>query len=115
MRRLLAAIVVGFVLGFAGAQVLFLGWWTLIPWGIGGLALGLCCNRPGVSLMTGSVYGFVLIFIFMVEQYTGNVSMIRRVPFFGVLALFGSVCGMILTFGGYLIRQASRKNRTGFA
>ena len=103
----------GTVLGFLGAHALFLGWWTLVPWGLAGLVLGYyktnrhTTNRS-LTIASGMVYGFVLVFVFMIGQYTGDVSLIRRLPFFGLLAIFGAVCGLVLTVVGSFAKRGLR-------
>jgi hypothetical protein len=82
--------------------------WTLVPWGIGGLVLGYYCRKLSHAFTTGVVYGFVLVFVFMSEQYTGTVPVIRRFPFFGILAAFGAVCGVFLCLAGFLVRKRVR-------
>jgi hypothetical protein len=107
--RVFPAIILGSVLGFAAAHMLFLRWWTIIPWGLGGIALGLYCNSIADSFMAGSAYGFVLVFVFMIAQYTGDISVIRRLPFFALLAIVGAFCGLIPALTGYWIRRATHR------
>ena len=104
-RSIGLAAAVGAVLGFLAAHALFLGWWTLVPWGIGGLVLGYQAQRRD-TLICGIVYGFVLVFVFLIFQYTGDRSLIRVLPAFALLGLFGAVCGLILTGAGHLLRRS---------
>ena|SRR5436190_1418958 len=103
-RRIGLGAVVGAVLGFLAAHALFLGWWTLVPWGIGGLVLGYQAQRRD-TLLLGIVYGFVLVFVFLIFQYNGDRSLIHVLPFFALLGLFGAVCGLILTGAGHFLRR----------
>ena len=95
------AAIAGVILGILAAHALFLGWWTLVPWGIAGLTLGF--KAKGRFVPTGIVYGFVLVFVFMIGQYGGAQSVISRLPFFALFGVFGAICGLILTTAGSLI------------
>ena len=101
----LKAATVGAILGVLAAHALFLGWWTLAPWGIAGLMIGYQ-SHPRNALVCGIVYGFVLVFVFLIFQYNGDRSLAGRLPFFALLGLFGSVCGSILTFIGHALRRS---------
>ena len=105
LRCMVLAIVVASLLGVAAAHALFLGWWTLVPWGIGGVGLGYLCTRWTHAFATGVVYGYVMVFVFLIGQYTGTVPVVRRLPFFAMLAVYGAVCGMFLCFIGSFMRQ----------
>ena len=100
---ILSSAIVGAVLGILAAHALFLGWWTLVPWGIAGLALGYKFKERFV--LAGIVYGFVLVFVFMIFQYNGERPLISRFPFFAIFALFGAVCGLILTTLGAFAKR----------
>lgn len=69
MLPLIAAAVVGLLLGWGGAHALFLGLWTLVPWGLAGLVLGYWVGRRR-ALLAGALYGFILCFVFMVAGYS---------------------------------------------
>ena len=100
---LLTSAIVGAVLGILAAHALFLGWWTLVPWGIAGIALGYKFKQGFV--VTGIVYGFALVFVFMIGQYTGERPLIGRLPGFALFGLFGAVCGLILTTIGAFAKR----------
>jgi hypothetical protein len=100
---ILKSAALGGLLGILAAHALFLGWWTLVPWGIGGLALGYKFKERFV--LAGSAYGFALVFIFMIGQYTGERPLIGRLPAFALLGLFGAFCGLILTTLGSIARN----------
>lgn len=85
-------VVLGIILGVAGDYVLFLGGWTLIPWGIAGVLLGAWAGKEA-RVIAGSLYGFALCFTFMIAGYTGAAPMVGRLPFFALLGLFGALCG----------------------
>jgi hypothetical protein len=115
MKKLLVAIVVGAILGFTSSRFLFVGsWLSLIPWGIAGLALGAWCERRE-ALIDGAVYGFVIAFVFMLSGYSGSASMISRVPFFVIIGVVGAVCGLVLGFLGYMVKEflTRGKRRSG--
>jgi hypothetical protein len=104
---ILSSAVLGAILGILAAHALFLGWWTLVPWGIAGIALGY--NLKEQFVLAGLIYGFVLVFVFMIAQYTGDRPLIGRLPAFALGSLFGAVCGLILTtLGAFAKRQFTR-------
>jgi len=107
MPRFASAVVAGLLLGWASAHALFLQWWTLVPWGIAGLALGYRAGRREAAI-AGALYGFVLCFVFTLAGYDGAASVVSRVPFFSILGLVGAVCGLVLALLGALLRPRSR-------
>src|SRR6266513_5125738 len=103
MRRLATGVALGLILGWAAAHALFLQWWTLVPWGLAGLALGYRAKRAG-AVIAGAGYGFVLCFVFTLASYGGAAPPITRVPFFTALGLVGALCGLLLAlFGAFLM------------
>jgi hypothetical protein len=102
MQIIIVSAVIGAVLGLLAAHALFLAWWTLVPWGIAGVILGYFSKNKAV--LAGIVYGFVLAFVFLIGQYTGDRPLLGRLPAFALLALFGAFCGLILTAIGYFVR-----------
>jgi hypothetical protein len=103
MAKYLTAIIVGILIGLLGPQYVFLGPYSLIPWGLVALALGLWCNKRE-SLVAGALYGFCLSLAFLIAGYTGTDSLISRLPFFIVLAAFGAICGLALSVTGYFLK-----------
>jgi membrane-bound metal-dependent hydrolase YbcI (DUF457 family) len=103
MAKYLTAVVVGIVLGMAGPKYVFLGPYSLIPWGIVALVLGFWCSKRE-SLNVGAVYGFSLSLAFLIAGYTGTASLISVLPFFLVLAVFGAICGLVLSVTGYFLK-----------
>src|SRR5439155_945694 len=71
MRRLATGVGLGLILGWAAAHALFLHWWTLVPWGLAGLALGYRAKRAG-AVTAGAGYGFVLCFVVTLASYGGD-------------------------------------------
>ena len=111
MRKTLIALIVGLVLGVVGAQFLLVGsWLNLIPWGIGGVAIGYCGTRRE-SVINGVCYGFVLTFAFMIAGYTGIFPLASRLPFFAILGVFGGICGLFLGLVGFQVRTWRSKNK----
>jgi len=110
MIRLVVAIVLGALFGLTGPRYLFLGWFSLIPWGIAGLALGYWSQR-GERVMVGVLYGFALCFSFMIAGYTGTASLVSRLPFFGLVGVFGALCGLGLTVVGHRLRSKRAPSR----
>ena len=111
MGRILAAIILGIALGFVAAHMLVMQWFTLVPWGIAGILLGIGAPR-WKALVTGGVYGFVLCFVFLLAGYTGTQPVITRLPFFAVIGLFGALCGAALGFVGSMLKGRSTPNAT---
>jgi hypothetical protein len=103
MSKSVVALIVGVVIGAAGPQYGFLGAYSLIPWGLVAIALGLWGTRRQ-ALRSGAVYGFSLSFAFLVIGYNGTPSLVSRFPFFAILALFGAVFGLALSALGYYLK-----------
>jgi hypothetical protein len=97
------AFIVGVVVGATGPAYAFLGAYSLIPWGLIAVALGLWGSRREV-LKSGAIYGFSLSFAFLVSGYNGTRTLVSRFPFFAILALFGAVSGVALSAVGYELK-----------
>ena len=95
------AIALGVMLGFLGSRLLFLGWATLIPWGIAGLVVGAISQDRRQALAGGAAYGFVLGFTFTAAGYGGADPLLSKVPFFAVLGLVSAAFGIALSLGGH--------------
>ncbi len=107
MKKISLAIALGVLFGVAGSYLLFLQIWILIPWGIAGIALGYW-SRRGERLAAGASYGFTLSFAFMIAGYKGTDTLISRLPFFALLGVFGSLCGMALSYAGSLLKKKKK-------
>ncbi|MGH7650867.1 MAG: hypothetical protein ACREMS_03390 [Gemmatimonadaceae bacterium] len=105
MGKILAAGVVGVVVGFGAQYYQALAAWSIVPWGIIGIAIGVWCSRRE-SFYAGALYGFCLCFFFMVGGYTGAASVFSRIPFFAVIGLFGAVCGIAAAVTGFYLKAA---------
>lgn len=103
MVKIILAAILGAILGFTGQYYVFLGWYSVIPWGLVVLAIGFWCSKRQ-SLYAGAVYGFCLCFSFMIAGYTGTASLVSRLPFFVLIGLFGSVCGIAVSVMGYFLK-----------
>jgi len=103
MFKSIVAFIVGVVIGAAGPQYVFLGTYSLIPWGLVAVALGLWGNKRE-ALKSGLVYGFSLSFAFLIADYNGAPSLVSRFPFFVILSLFGAACGLALSALGYYLK-----------
>jgi hypothetical protein len=106
LKKISLATALGTFLGVAGSYALFLQIWTLVPWGIAGIALGYGTQR-GERLAAGACYGFALSFTFMIANYSGAYSLISRLPVFALMGLFGSLCGMLLSLIGFFLKKWS--------
>ena len=100
-RRSGAAIALGVMLGFLGSRLLFLGWATLIPWGIAGLVVGAISQDRRQALAGGAAYGFVLGFTFTAAGYGGADPPLSKIPFFAVLGLVSAAFGIVLSLVGH--------------
>jgi uncharacterized membrane protein YccC len=103
MVKIIAATILGVIVGVSGQYYLFIGSYSLIPWGLVGLAIGAWCSKRE-SIYAGVLYGFCLSFSFMVAGYNGTASLVSRLPFFVLLGLFGAVCGLALSVTGYFLK-----------
>ncbi len=104
MKKTLVTVLLGLLLGFIGARVLFVGsWLTLIPWSVAGLVIGFVCSK-NESLINGVAYGFVLSLSFLISGYSGRPPLLSRIPFFLVLGAFGAICGVVIALAGHFAR-----------
>src|ERR1700693_5262608 len=105
MVKIVLAAILGVILGVTGPYYVFLGWYSVVPWGLVVLAIGFWCSKRQ-SLYAGALYGFFLCFSFMIAGYTGTASLLSRLPFFILIGLFGAVCGIALAAAGYFLKAA---------
>jgi hypothetical protein len=100
---MITAAILGVIVGMSGQYYLFIGSYSLIPWGLVGLAIGAWSSKRE-SISAGLLYGFCLAFSFMITGYNGTASLASRLPFFVLLGLFGAVCGLALSVTGYFLK-----------
>jgi len=103
MKGLILSALSGTALGIVATRMLFLSWFTLVPWGLAGLVVGYLTGRTKTAAINGAVYGFFLAFFFMLFVYVGN-ELISKVPFYILLGLFGALCGALLAFAGAYLK-----------
>jgi hypothetical protein len=105
MKKSIVASAIGALLGVTGARYIFVGSaLSLIPWGLAGLAFGFWSGKKEWAYV-GGCYGFVLSFVFMIAGYTGNESLLSRLPFFSILGAVGSACGLLLSWIGFTLKR----------
>jgi len=96
------AIGIGAVAGWSSAHALFLGFWTLVIWGVLAVSLGLGARR-GRAAAAGALFGLVASVVFMITNYGGSAPLLTRTPFFALLGVVGAVCGAPLGLLGAFI------------
>ena len=104
MQRTMIATLLGVAVGISGQYYLFIGIYSLIPWGLCGIGLGYLTRGKVEAAISGALYGFALAFSFMVWGYSGTSPIWGRLPFFGLLGIFGAACGLSAAMVGRLIR-----------
>ena len=98
MIKAVSALILGGILGTLGARYLFVGSaHSLIPWSLAGLLLGYWCKSRKEAVIIGILYGFALVFSFMLAGYQGVAPLVTRIAPFAVLGLVGAFCGFVLT------------------
>jgi len=103
--RLIAFATLGVFLGFVGARVIFVGsWLSLIPWALACMLNGLTANTWRATLLSGAVFGFALVFAFLLFGYQGKAPIAREFLPFGILSIIGGACGVAGSTVGHLIR-----------
>jgi hypothetical protein len=103
---------VGAALGVIGARYVLVGsGWSLLPWGLAALLVGVLAGSRRLAALDGAVFGFALAFVFMAAGYDGAASLASRLPFFALLGLVGAGCAALLAVVGRLL--ASGRDRKG--
>ena len=97
-------------MGYLSSKMLFLQWFTLIPWGLAALFIGYSSKNKKQAVVNGSVYGFFLGFVFLVFQYSGIDLLITKILPFILLGIVSAICGMLLSFMSYFVKFKVRKN-----
>jgi hypothetical protein len=112
MKMLLLAAATGIVLGFLGSKLTFLGWLTVIPWGIAALIVGYVSLNLRQALLPGLVFGFFLGFVFMIGGYSGSDPLLTKLLPFVVIGAVTAVVGAIVALVGSFGRQFVRRGPT---
>ena len=95
---------VGAALGVIGARYVLVGsGWSLLPWGLAALLVGVLAGSARLAALDGAVFGFALAFVFMAAGYEGAAPLASRLPFFAVLGLVGAGCAALLAVVGRLV------------
>ena len=88
--------------------------WSLLPWGLVALLVGVLARSRRAAAVDAGLYGFTLALVFMVAGYDGAEPLSGRLPFFALLGLFGAACAAALALVGALVsRRLSREPREG--
>ena len=110
MGKILKAVVLGILVGIITSKFLLANaLLSLILMGLAALLAGWISNNKKSSLIDGGVYGFFMAFIFMLAGYTGETSVFTRIPFFAIIGLFGGLCGLIVSFLGFFLKEKFKK------
>ena len=105
MTKVVVSIIAGSLLGVIGSRYLLFGsWLNLLPWGIAGLVIGYWSERRE-WVVNGGCTSFALAFVFLTKGYAGSAPLISRLLFFGMLGLFGGLCGLVLGRVGFEIKR----------
>ena len=99
-RRTAGAAALGVALGLLGSRLLFLGWATLIPWGVAALVVGGISKDWRQALVGGAAYGFALGFTFTAAGYGGADPLLSKVPFFAIFGVVSAAFGVALSLAG---------------
>ena len=107
------SVAIGTALGATGPLYAGIGWYSIFPWGLAGAAIGAwSAESASRSVIAGAVYGFALCFAFLIAGYTGTASLLSQLPFFAIIGLFGSVCGIASSLAGFAIRRQATRLRS---
>jgi len=111
---LVGAVLVGGVVGWLCARVVFVGSAVaLVPWAILGMLFGWFSPGWRFAAIAGAVYGFVLADTFLIAGYEGESPLATVLLPFAALALIGAVGGAGCALVGQGIhRLVTRRRRT---
>jgi hypothetical protein len=93
----------GIVAGMIGGPV-----WIIIPWGA--IALSIAYKVISFKIISAASFGFAASFVFMMQGYSGEASLISRVPPFLLIAVVGGVCGSLCGLVGKKIAAQRSKH-----
>lgn len=110
--RLFTAIVLGIILGILFAHLVFLGGFiTLGTWGVAGLTIGWFGRSKKEALIDGAVFGFIISFAFLIADYNGTISIIRRLLPFAALSIVGLLGGLGLGIVGFFLKKVLKRKK----
>ncbi|MDL9977961.1 hypothetical protein [Microbacterium candidum] len=105
----LVSAAVGAGLGALSGQILFGGTaWTLIPWALGAIAIGIFANRMGTAILASGLYGYLLVALFLLTANTSHTALLPRILFALGLAFVGPVCAIPAAVVARLITKRVR-------
>lgn len=109
---LVLAIVVGAVVGWLCARVVFVGSAVaLIPWALLGMLFGYFSPGWRFAVIVGAIYGFALADSFLIAGYEGTAPLTSVILLFAALGLVGAVGGIVSALAGQGIYQLVRRRR----
>ena len=111
---LIVAVVVGVVVGWLCARVVFVGSAiALVPWAILGMLIGWFSPGWLFASIAGAVYGFALADAFLIAGYDGTRPLAAVLLPFAALALVGAGGGLVCALAGQGIhRLVTRRSRS---
>jgi hypothetical protein len=118
MRPLRVGMVVGtaIVMAFLSAKVLFNGTvWNVVPWGILAFATAYLASSRREAWTLGGWFGFVVSYAFLWFDNTGTKTLSTvavLLPLIIVPALFGALCGFLVAWLGWRVRQAVKRHES---
>ena len=104
---ILAALIIGIIVGFIGGPV-----YALIPWAIIGVIIGWVSSGKKSAVLHGAVYGFALAFVFMIHGYNGTDPLVTKLLPFAALGVVGAVFGLFWGFIGSLLPHKKQPERS---
>jgi len=109
---ILGAALLGVILGWLGARVVFVNSaLSLVPWGLGALAFGAAIRWRVLALAAAAVFGFTVSLGFLLFGYEGTYSTLSRIAPFSILGLFGAFCAACLALAAHIVvyRRSTRR------
>jgi uncharacterized membrane protein len=111
MSRRISASLLGIVFGFLGAKMLFLGWFTLLPWGIVAFILGYLSDSQTDAAQKCALYGVVLGFTFILIGYRGeDTNLLVRAMLAVIVGFFCILSVVPLGVFGHFLKDMRNKN-----
>ena len=115
-QKRLTVIILGIIIGISSYYVsryitlhyFRVGWLNLLPWMIGGLAVGYLSSERKESLLNGAFYGYFIFFSYILVDYRGKSDMVTIAKLIIITLLFsliGGVAGIVGGLVGNFIRR----------